>query len=197
MTLFSRAIEYAARMHEGAVRKGTDIPYIVHPMEAAAIAATMTTDQAVLAAAVLHDVIEDCGVSEEELAAQFGLRVAQLVMSETQLHCGDPQQTWESRKREALDKAAAGDRDVRILMLSDKLSNMRAIRRDYHRLGTTLFARFNQHDPRMHAWYYRSCRDLLEQELSGTEAFEEFCVHIDDVFGSLAPVEGENSACAV
>lgn len=197
MTLFSQAIAYAARMHEGAVRKGTAVPYIVHPMEAAAIAATLTTDPSVLAAAVLHDVIEDCGVSEAELAAQFGARVAHLVMSETQLQRGDPRETWESRKREALEKIAMGDREVKILALSDKLSNMRAIRRDYHRLGAALFARFNQHDPSMHAWYYRSCRDLLKEELGNTEAFEEFRGHVEDVFGSLAPLEGESAARAV
>lgn len=197
MTLFSQAIAYAASMHDGAIRKGTDIPYIVHPMEAAAIAAALTTDQAVLAAAVLHDVIEDCGVSEEELAARFGTRVAQLVAAVTQLHRGDKRETWESRKREALDGIAAGDRDVRIIVLSDKLSNMRAIHRDYHRLGPALFARFNQHDPAKHAWYYRGCRDLLEEELGDSEAFEELRMHIEEVFGSLAPVEGEKAACAI
>lgn len=196
MTLFSQAIAFAAKMHDGAVRKGTDIPYIVHPMEAAMIAATMTTDQAVLAAAVLHDVIEDCGVTEAELAVQFGTRVAELVMSETQLHRGDPKETWESRKQEALDKVAAGDRDVKILMLADKLSNMRAIRLDYHALGTALFARFNQHDPARHAWYYRGCRDVIADELGDTEAFIEFNAHVEEVFGSLDALSKEGAVRA-
>ena len=185
MTLFSQAIAFAAQMHDGAVRKGTEIPYIVHPMEAAAIASTMTMDQEVLAAAALHDVIEDCGVSAEALAVKFGERVMQLVLSETQMHRGDPHETWESRKREALEKIAAGDRNVKILALSDKLSNMRAIRRDYHSLGQAMFSRFNQRDPKKHAWYYRSCRALLQAELGDTEAYREFSMHVDEVFTAV------------
>ena len=189
MTLFSQAIAFAAQMHSGAVRKGTDIPYIVHPMEAAAIASTMTTDESVLAAAVLHDVIEDCGVGAEELEARFGRTVAELVLSETQLHGGDPQETWESRKREGLRAIEEGSRDVRIIALGDKLSNMRAIHRDYHRLGSALFDRFNQHDPVRHAWYYRSCQALFKKDLAGTQAYAEFCMHVEAVFGQLAPHE--------
>ena len=198
MTLFSQAIAFAAQMHEGTVRKGTDIPYIVHPMEAAAIAATITTDQSVLAAAVLHDVIEDCGVSEAELERRFGRTVTDLVLSETQLHHGDPRETWESRKREALMRIEAGDRRVKILALSDKLSNMRAISRDYRRLGSQLFVRFNQRDPYRHAWYYRSCQALFAGELGNTDAYQEFCMHVEDVFSdqTLLRDAQEKGACA-
>ena len=197
MTLFSQAIAFAAQMHSGAFRKGTDIPYIVHPMEAAAIAATITTDDAVLAAAVLHDVIEDCGVSAEELETRFGGVVAGLVLSETQLSIGDPKETWESRKREGLRAIGEGSREVRIIALGDKLSNMRAISRDYHLLGGKLFDRFNQHDPRMHAWYYRSCQALFAQDLADTQAYAEFCMHVENVFGRLAPLDQGEDAFAV
>jgi len=197
MTLFSQAIAFAAQMHDGAFRKGTNIPYIVHPMEVAAIAATITADDAVLAAAVLHDVIEDCGVSADELEARFGSEVAVLVLSETQLNHGDPCETWENRKREGLRAIEEGSREVRIIALGDKLSNMRAISRDYHRLGSALFDRFNQHDPCKHAWYYKSCRTLFARDLGHTEAYAEFCMHVDNVFGRLAPLEQRDGACAV
>lgn len=65
--ILDRAILFATEAHRGAFRKGTRIPYILHPLEAAAIAATITVDHEVLAAAVLHDVIEDTAVTEEEL----------------------------------------------------------------------------------------------------------------------------------
>ena len=76
MTLVTQAAVFAANAHDGATRKGSGIPYIVHPMEAAAIAATLTDDPHVVAAAMLHDVMEDCGVGFEELRARFGERVA-------------------------------------------------------------------------------------------------------------------------
>ena len=74
MTLLTEAIAFAAGAHDGVTRKGSRVPYIVHPMETVAIAASITDDEEVLAAAALHDVMEDCGVSGEVLRARFGGR---------------------------------------------------------------------------------------------------------------------------
>lgn len=65
MNILDKAIIYAAKAHSGAFRKSSQIPYIVHPMEAATIAARMTDDMKVIAAAVLHDVIEDTPTTVE------------------------------------------------------------------------------------------------------------------------------------
>ena len=185
MTLVSDAMIFAAKAHDGMLRKGTGIPYILHPSEAAAIAATLTDDEEILAAALLHDVMEDCGVSEETLAQRFGSRVAQLVRSETQQRCGDPEKTWLMRKQGAVERIAKGDRAVKIITLSDKLSNMRAIHRDYDRDGEMLFHKFHQHDKALHAWYYRSIAALLEKELGDTLAWQELCGHIAYVFADV------------
>ena len=130
MTLVTEAVLFAAQQHDGMLRKGTDLPYIVHPAEVLTIASALTNDSEILAAAVMHDVIEDCGVTEKELAQRFGKRVAHLVMSETQLSSGDPRETWDARKREAIERIAEGGHDVKLIALADKLSNMRAIHRD-------------------------------------------------------------------
>ena len=185
MTLVSEAMLFAARAHDGMLRKGTNIPYIVHPAEVAAIAATMTEEVEVLAAALLHDVMEDCGVTEAELAGRFGARVAQLVRSETQERCGDPRETWLVRKQGAVARLAKADRDAKIIALSDKLSNMRAIHRDYDRDGERLFFRFHQHDKALHAWYYRSFAALLKGELGDTLAWKELGEHIAYVFADI------------
>ena len=182
MTLVSDAMIFAACAHDGMLRKGTNLPYIVHPAEVAAIASTLTDDPEILAAAVLHDVMEDCGVGRQELEQRFGARVAELVLSETQERCGDPRMTWESRKRSALEQIAGGDRATKIIALGDKLSNMRAIHRDFVRDGESLFARFHQHDKRRHSWYYRSCAALLRDELGDTDAWRELIWHIEAVF---------------
>lgn len=187
MTRLTDAIAFAARCHDGMLRKGTTLPYIVHPAEVVAIAAAMTDDEDVLCAAVLHDVMEDCGVTLGELTERFGARVARLVCSETQPHGGDPRATWEIRKKNAVARLAVGDREMKIIALSDKLSNMRAIRRDYDRYGDGLFFRFHQHDMRRHAWYYGSIVKLLEAELGDTPAWAELRAHVHYVF---AGVEG-------
>ena len=185
MTLVSDAMIFAARAHDGMLRKGTNIPYIVHPAEVAAIAATMTEDENVLAAALLHDVMEDCGVTQAQLVQQFGERVAQLVKSETRERCGDPRETWLVRKQGAVERIAEAGREARIIALSDKLSNMRAIHRDYDRDGEMLFHKFHQHDKALHAWYYRSIAALLEKELGDTLAWQELCGHIAYVFADV------------
>ena len=74
MTLVTEAVIFAAQAHDGAARKGSVIPYIVHPMEVVAICATLTDDPQVLAAAALHDVMEDCGIGFDELTAAILVR---------------------------------------------------------------------------------------------------------------------------
>ncbi|MBR5289304.1 MAG: bifunctional (p)ppGpp synthetase/guanosine-3',5'-bis(diphosphate) 3'-pyrophosphohydrolase [Clostridia bacterium] len=196
MTRLSEAILFAARCHDGMLRKGTETPYIVHPMEATAIAAALTQDEDILCACMLHDVAEDCGVTEEELAARFGARTAQLVMSETQLCDGDPRLTWERRKRSALERIQNGDRAVKLIALADKLSNLRAIRRDFERDAEAMFSRFHQHDKRKHAWYYLSVVELLRDEFSQTREWQEMRMHAQYVFCGEAQEEGE-TACVV
>ena len=110
MTLVTQAVIFAAQAHDGAARKGSEIPYIVHPMEVVAIASTMTDDPQVLAAAALHDVMEDCGVTFETLSERFGVRVARLVCEESQRVCGDPCLTWNARKLGAVKRICGGCR---------------------------------------------------------------------------------------
>ena len=71
MELFEKALCFAAEKHSGQRRKRASPLYIFHPMEAALIVSTMTSDQNVLAAAVLHDTIEDAGVTAEEIEKEL------------------------------------------------------------------------------------------------------------------------------
>ena len=81
--LLDRAIIFAVHAHAGTERRGKGFPYIVHPMEAVAIVSTMTADQELLAAAALHDTVEDTDVTVERLSAEFGERVSRLVEEES------------------------------------------------------------------------------------------------------------------
>ena len=84
MTTIGKAIEFAIGAHGDATRKGKSRPYILHPLEAMNIAAGLTEDEEVLAAAVLHDVVEDTDVKGAEIREVFGDRVADLVMAESE-----------------------------------------------------------------------------------------------------------------
>ena len=91
--MIKEAARFAAKAHEGAVRKGSHLPYIVHPMEVAMVVSAMTDDVEVIAAAYLHDVIEDANVTYEKLKETFGTRVADLVQTESE----DKTRTWKER----------------------------------------------------------------------------------------------------
>ena len=105
-SLLDRAILFAVQCHAGIERRGKGFPYVVHPLEAMAIAATMTSDQEVLAAAVLHDVVEDTDVTLDDLRARFGDRVAALV--ETESDKPGKREDWRARKEESLKRIRAG-----------------------------------------------------------------------------------------
>lgn len=176
---------FASEAHRGAVRKGTDIPYIVHPMEAGAIAASVTDDREVIAAAILHDVLEDTDTTENEIVSEFGKEVLRLIKSDSEDKREDlpPEQTWKIRKQETIDYLKnKADRKEKIIALSDKLSNIRAIYRDYRKLGDSLWNRFNQKDKNEHGWYYKSFKETLS-EFEGTAAYAEYCEIVNKVFG--------------
>ena len=142
MTLLEQAIIFATERHSGAVRKSEQTPYILHPFEAASIVSTMTSEEAVLAAAVLHDTVEDTPTSIYEIEERFGPRVADLVASETENKRKEQKasSTWRIRKEESLAELRdSKDPAVKILWLGDKLSNMRAFYRAWKKNGDALW----------------------------------------------------------
>lgn len=125
--MIQKAAEFAAHAHAGALRKGSKLPYIVHPREVAMIVAMMTDDPEVIAAAYLHDVMKDAGVRYEELEEQFGKRVADLVRSESE----NKALTWKERKQATIDRMKQAPKDVKMIAFGDKLSNLRSTTTDY------------------------------------------------------------------
>ena len=187
MTVFEEAIAFAVSRHEGMTRKSGRMPYILHPMEAAVIAGTMTDDEEVLAAAVLHDTVEDTATAPEEIERLFGARVAALVASETENKHPEltREESWQIRKAESLEKLKnAADPGVRILWLSDKLSNMRSFHRAWRVRGSALWADYHQSDPARQAWYYRSIDRLLE-DLRDFPAWQEYHALVETIFAEV------------
>ena len=182
-TLLDRAIVFAVRAHAGTERRGKGFPYIVHPMEAVEIVATMTNDQELLAAAVLHDTVEDTDVTIEQIQAEFGDRVASFVVAESDEPHQRPDsvENWHARKQAAIDRLARASHDAKMVALGDKLSNMRAIARDYAQQGDALWNLFHTKDRKEHEWHYRGLADSL-RELHDTFAYQEFERLINQVF---------------
>ena len=181
--LLDRAIVFAVRAHAGPERRGKGFPYIVHPMEAVEIVATMTSDQELLAAAVLHDTVEDTDTTVEQIRTEFGDRIASLVASESDIvpEGVSEEDSWHARKQAAIDRLARASHDAKMVALGDKLSNMRAIARDYAQQGDALWNLFHAKDRKEHEWHYRGLADSL-RELQDSFAYKELEQLINQVF---------------
>lgn len=181
--LLDRAIIYAVNAHAGTERRGKGFPYVVHAMEAMAIVATMTSDQELLAAAALHDVLEDTDITAEELEKEFGPRITAIVVAESDTIEDDVPEnlSWHSRKQAAIDRLKAAPIEAKMVALGDKLSNMRAIARDYTTIGDRIWNLFHVTDLAEHKWHYMGLADSL-RDLSDTFAFKEFESLINQVF---------------
>jgi len=195
MTKFDEALCFAIEKHSGQTRRLSTAPYILHPLEVAAIVGTMTDDEDTLCAAVLHDTVEDTDATLEEIRDRFGKRVKLLVMMETENKRADlpPAETWHLRKEETLIMLQH-TRDIctKMMWLGDKLSNMRSFYREYLIKGDALWQQFNQKDPAEQAWYYRTILKAIP-ELKDTGAYREFEVLVNEVFKNVKDTNGGQS----
>ena len=167
--MINKAIEFATRAHAGQFRKGTSRPYIVHPIEVGDIVSTMTKDEEIISAAVLHDTIEDCaGVSRELLAEEFSERVAGIVAQESE----DKSKTWMERKSATIEHIRTAPKEVQMVGLD----------RDYPVYGEELWNRFRMKDKGIIGWYYIGIRDALKESFEGVEAYEEYTRLVNKIF---------------
>ena len=173
--LVDKAIIFAVNAHQNTERRAKGTPYVIHVLEAVAIAETLTKDPELLAAAALHDTVEDTDVSAEDIEREFGPRVRALVDADTALvpDGQSEEETWHERKQSAMDCILNSDRDTQIVAMGDKLSNMRAIYRDYMDIGDELWNRFHEKRKSEHEWHYRGLAASFDK-LTDTHAYEEF-----------------------
>lgn len=180
--LLTEAIQFATYWHREGLRKGTDMPYIVHPLEVMHNLYLMGADKKLMAAGVLHDVVEDTPVTIQMIQEIFGKEVAILVDSHTEHNKELP---WEERKCIALTELACSPQRVQMLVLADKLANIRAMNRDYKVVGVDLWKRFNRGKDKQ-AWYYHRGAHALSK-LANNEAtapaYQEFCSLVEQLFG--------------
>ena len=104
-------------------------------------------------------------------------RVSELVMEETE----DKTKCWKERKSATLEHLEQASRESKILVLADKLSNLRATARDYYLMGDDLWQRFNEKNKSEHAWYYKG----VAKRLTGLEefpAYQEYVKLCEKVF---------------
>jgi (p)ppGpp synthase/HD superfamily hydrolase len=156
---FRRAFLFAADKHAGQTRKASTIPYIAHLMGVASLVLEFGGDEDLAIAALLHDVVEDCGGAPmlKEVERRFGFRVAKIVEGCTDSD-SDPKPPWRERKEKYLQHLKTADANTRLVSAADKLNNVRSILADYREVGESIWARFNGgRDGTL--WYYRALLD--------------------------------------
>lgn len=181
--MIERAVRFAAQAHKGDMRKGSKLPYIIHPIETMMLVAKETNDNDVIAAAVLHDVIEDTEVTLEQLERVFGPRIAELVALESENKREDQPKhaTWKIRKQENLDREKDAPVEAKLIMLADKVSNLRATAKDIAKNGPNVWEKFNMKDPKEQEWYYRSVAEVLA-ELRDRPLYKEYIGLLEQIF---------------
>jgi len=153
---FEQALLFASRKHAKQQRKGTGVPYISHLLSVAGLVLEAGGDEDLAIAALLHDVVEDCGGAKmlREVRRRFGKRVAHVVdgCTDTDL---DPKPPWRQRKEDYLSHLRTADADTRLVSVADKLHNVRTIATDYREHGDAVWQRFQgKRDGTL--WYYRA-----------------------------------------
>jgi (p)ppGpp synthase/HD superfamily hydrolase len=153
---FLRAFSFAAEKHAAQTRKASTIPYIAHLMGVASLVLEFGGDEDLAIAALLHDIVEDCGGAPmlKEVRRRFGTRVARIVDG-----CTDsdttPKPPWRERKETYIRHLKGADADTRLVSAADKLNNVRSILSDYREVGESIWARFNGGREGT-LWYYRA-----------------------------------------
>jgi guanosine-3',5'-bis(diphosphate) 3'-pyrophosphohydrolase len=176
--MINKAIIFATNAHSNQFRKGSNTPYILHPLEAGIIVSQITCDEELICAAILHDVIEDTNITIEMLKKEFNKRIADIVLSESE----DKSRSWKDRKSHTLESLKIEkSEEIGIVALGDKLSNIRAIHRDIQRIGDELWKVFNVTDKNEHKWYYRGLVDSLSYLYEYNE-YQEFKSLVYEIF---------------
>ena len=177
-----KAIEFAVKAHEGQYRKGTKIPYIIHPIGVAKILIENGCSEETIVAGILHDIVEDAHISLEDIKRQFGEKVEKLVKGASE---PDKSETWENRKQRTIECVKTASMDLLMVECADKLDNIRSIRDDYRKYGDSIWQRFNRPKEKQKR-YYQSLVEVFQSRVQGeslTLLIKEFAAEVKKVFG--------------
>ncbi|HEV7952067.1 MAG TPA: HD domain-containing protein [Candidatus Saccharimonadales bacterium] len=176
------AMRVAAMAHSEQTRKGTDIPYIVHPFAVMYIVSQATNDEDVLIASLFHDIIEDVPdkYSKEQMQRAFGARVVRIVEGVTK---DDTIEDWQGRADAYLDHLRTADIESVMVSGADKIHNLQSILLDYERYGEELWTRFNA-GKESQLWWYESILEVLQERIPESPLTET----LDNLTAKLKPL---------
>lgn len=155
-----KAINTAARLHDGQERKGDGLPYIIHPVSVALMLMEHTNDEDVMIAGILHDTIEDTDYTKEQMEEEFGSRVTEFVLEVTEL---PKAQSWQERKDAYLEHLSSASHEARLICAADKLHNLQSMLAAVEKFGQDVHKHFNAPmDKKL--WFYEECLKILQND---------------------------------
>lgn len=178
------AIEVAVRAHQNQVRKGTDIPYITHPLAVGMLLAKAGCPDEVIAAGILHDTIEDTSMTLDPIRERFGEQVATIVKGASE---PDKSLPWEDRKRHTIEFLKTASLEVRLVACADKLHNIRTIAAEYETIGDHIWERFKRGRADQEGYYRGLVESLCNR--AGTQSYEslfqQLKYEVENLFGNI------------
>jgi (p)ppGpp synthase/HD superfamily hydrolase len=181
--MINLALEIAAKAHKHQRRKGTNIPYIVHPFSVALILSNAGFSEEIIAAGILHDVVEDTLISTNYIKKNFGEKVAEIVKGCTE---SNKFFSWKKRKEHTIQFLKTASFDIRVVSCADKLDNIRAIARAYEKNGEKVWKRFKKGKEEQE-WYYKELvKSLYDDEYCKIKIFQEFKTEVENFFGNIS-----------
>jgi (p)ppGpp synthase/HD superfamily hydrolase len=174
------AFKYAADQHAGQTRKTSAVPYIAHLMAVTSLVLEASGDEDMAIAALLHDVVEDCGGMPRlrEIRKKFGTRVAKIVGGCTDSF-GEEKGEWLQRKQNYLSEVKHADAETRLVSACDKLHNVRTIVSDYRNIGEDVWERFSGKKAGS-LWYYRALSDEYQRR-NANEITRELALVVEEL----------------
>lgn len=196
--LRNRAPTFAARAHRNQLRKGTDrkggahddllglgVPYLAHAAGVGMLLLEHRAPEHVVAAGILHDVLEDTPATYETLQEVFGSEIADLVRAESEPDKSFP---WRARKEHTIRHLNEVPFEVRLVAAADKLHNLQSMIADLEDIGPNLWERFNASQDEQ-AWYYGAVSQPVSRD--GADSHPLFMLleeAVTSVFGRATPV---------
>lgn len=179
--LKQRAKHFAEKAHEGQHRKNSDAPYIIHPIRVAAQLKNAGFSDELVCAGYLHDVVEDTIYDIEDIEKEFGSEVARLVAAHTE----DKSKSWQERKQHTIDTFKAANKEVKYLIVADKLDNLLDLEQSLKQQGEVVWEKFNAGIDKQ-KWYNESIAahmydGLVKEDIP--DYFHTYAETVKRVFG--------------
>lgn len=180
--MLNKAKLFAQNAHEGQVRKITSEPYINHPIRVAKRLKQTGASEELISAAYLHDVVEDTPFEIEDIETSFGVRVAFLVAAHTE----DKSKSWKERKQQTIEIIKNADKEVKYLIVADRLDNLLDFEKDLKNFGDGIWDNFNAgyEDQK---WYNESIANHMADGLTENHIPDFFTTYqetVDRVFSA-------------